>query len=97
MSKPQCELGRIVQSRAGRDAGRACVIVRIVDEHYVLIADGQMRKLSNPKKKKIKHLELKPVVLSGLKEKLEAAKPIFDSEVRKLLEPYNRNEQAGEE
>ena len=48
-------IGQIVVSKAGRDAGRAFVIVGVADDAHVLIADGQLRGLSRPKKKKLKH------------------------------------------
>ena len=49
-------LGRLVVSSAGRDKGCICVIVGIGDEPgYVLVADGRLRKVENPKKKKLKH------------------------------------------
>ena len=49
-------LGQIVFSRAGRDKGRYFIIIDKSDEDYVLISDGDLRRLENPKKKKIKHL-----------------------------------------
>ena len=50
-------IGQIVVSKAGRDAGRAFVIVGVADDAHVLIADGQLRGLSRPKKKKINSVQ----------------------------------------
>ncbi|GFR35247.1 KOW domain-containing RNA-binding protein [Thermobrachium celere] len=47
-------LGQIVHSRAGRDKGRYFIVVGLIDENYVLIADGDLRKIESPKKKKNK-------------------------------------------
>lgn len=52
------EVGRVVVSKAGRDKGRKLVIVAIMDDQYVLVADGDLRKLEHPKKKKRMHLKL---------------------------------------
>jgi ribosomal protein L14E/L6E/L27E len=49
-------LGSIAVSTAGRDKGRTCIIVGVLDERYVLIADGRKRKIEKPKKKKMKHI-----------------------------------------
>lgn len=49
--------GDLVISKSGRDKGRTFAVVGVTDEAYVYIADGSLRKLENPKKKKIKHLE----------------------------------------
>jgi len=64
MSKPSFELGRLVISKQGRDAGRPFVIIEMLESGYVLIADGDLRKTERPKKKKVKHLIPKPVLLT---------------------------------
>lgn len=54
--------GMIVRSRAGRDAGRWCVIVGL-EENYALLADGDLRKIEKPKRKKLMHLARTNTVL----------------------------------
>lgn len=49
--------GSIVLSKAGRDKGKYFIVLKVVDENFVLVADGDMRKVDNPKLKKCKHLE----------------------------------------
>jgi len=51
-------VGDIVLALAGRDSERLFVIVGIIDENYVYIADGRSRRADFPKKKKIKHIKL---------------------------------------
>lgn len=46
---PAC--GVVAVSKAGRDAGRSFVILQVLDDQYVLIADGELRKVQNPKRK----------------------------------------------
>lgn len=48
--------GAIVRSKAGRDKFRHFVVIEVLDDDYVTIADGDLRKVDAPKKKKIKHL-----------------------------------------
>ena len=81
---PAC-IGRMCLSRSGRDKGRYFMITGIVDEEYVWIADGVMRKLAKPKKKKLKHLSLKPVVLEAIAEKLEDGRKVFDAELKSAI------------
>jgi ribosomal protein L14E/L6E/L27E len=51
-------LGQLVVSLAGRDKGCICAVVgEPDDEGFVLIADGKVRKVEKPKKKKLKHLK----------------------------------------
>ena len=60
-------LGQLVVSLTGRDKGCICAVVGISeDEGYVLIADGKIRKVEKPKKKKLKHL--KPIEQPPLEE-----------------------------
>lgn len=47
--------GMIVRSMAGRDRGKFMVITA-VEGDFAYIADGKERKLSKPKKKRLKHL-----------------------------------------
>ena len=85
MSSFPMEVGRVVFSKAGRDAGHYFVVVAVLDKDHVAIAD-------NPKKKKIKHLVAKPEVLEEIREKIFAKKRIFDSEVRNKLDAIGYQE-----
>lgn len=49
--------GDIVISRAGRDKGRALIVLDRLDENFVLLVDGDLRRIEKPKKKKIIHLQ----------------------------------------
>ena len=86
------EVGRVVLSRAGRDQGHYFVIVDVIDENYVAIANGCQRKVDNPKKKKIKHLVAKPELLEEISKKISEKKRIFDSEVRNKLDAIGDQE-----
>ena len=63
MSKPPFQCGRLVISTQGRDSGRPFIILSMVDEGFALIADGDLRKVERPKKKKTKHLSAKPPLI----------------------------------
>ena len=88
------EIGRVAQSIAGRDAGRCFVIIDVMEDGYVMVADGSLRKMDRPKKKKLKHLILKPVVIPIVKERLSSKDRLFDYEVRSHLESLGYNEGA---
>ena len=78
-------VGQIVVSRAGRDAGRVFVVVKVIDDLYVEICDGDLRKVEKPKRKKIKHLNITDKVAEGLAEKLKSGNRITNAEIRKAL------------
>ncbi|MDE6275671.1 MAG: KOW domain-containing RNA-binding protein [Clostridia bacterium] len=52
------EVGDIVQSKSGHDAKRYFVVIAMLNENYILIADGKSRKLDSPKQKNVKHVKL---------------------------------------
>ena len=49
-------IGQIVYSKRGRDKGNLFIVVGLYD-NYCLIADGGLRKIESPKKKKLKHIQ----------------------------------------
>jgi hypothetical protein len=57
----------------------------------VLVCDGELRKLNNPKRKKVKHLMIYNTVLTEFAEKLQSNKNLDDAFIRRLLRPYNEN------
>ncbi|AAM02046.1 50S ribosomal protein L14e [Methanopyrus kandleri] len=73
------EVGRICVKTAGREAGKYCVVVDIVDENFVIITGpkdvtGVKRRRCN-----IKHLEPTP-------EKVDIDRGASDEEVKEALE-----------
>ncbi|MBO4540287.1 MAG: RNA-binding protein [Clostridia bacterium] len=82
-------VGSIVYSRAGRDEGRYYMVTAILDDSYVTIADGSVRKLAKPKKKKIKHLKNTGEVLDNIAGKLLTSAKIYDAEIFSALRKYN--------
>ncbi|MCX4313306.1 MAG: KOW domain-containing RNA-binding protein [Clostridia bacterium] len=65
------EVGDIVVSLAGHDAGKPFVVTAVVNSDFVLIADGKSRGADTPKLKRIKHLRV--AGQSGLTDPTNAA------------------------
>ena len=82
-------LGDVVCSVKGRDARKHFIIVKVIDEQYVLIADGALHKLAKPKKKKVKHLKSMECSIEQIAQKLKDETKVFDSEVRNAIESLN--------
>lgn len=87
--------GQVVFSRAGRDAGRMFIITEAIDTNYVLIADGDLRKIEKPKKKKIKHLEAAGVIIEHIADKLVRGLKVSNSEIRRALADIYIERQQG--
>ena len=83
-------LGVVVYSKAGRDSDRKFIIMDIINEEYVYIADGDLRKVEKPKRKKIKHLIITDRVFDDVLSK----KTVSNSEIRKFLQSLGSNKEA---
>lgn len=79
--------GQVVFSKSGRDKNKAFIIVDI-DGQYLYLADGRIRKLEKPKKKKIKHVQIVNKVDADIKQKLDSNLYLTDADIRKALEAY---------
>lgn len=84
-------VGQVVKSRAGRDKGNVFLVLEILDDKHALIIDGDLRKLDNPKKKKVKHLTIYNTVLKELGYKQDNNIKINNAYIRKLLEPFKKS------
>ncbi len=83
------ELGEIVYSKAGRDAGKYYAVVEVVDDSRVKIADGDLRHIKSAKIKNVKHLQSTNDTLAKIAEKLKNGMQVFDAELYSALRFYN--------
>lgn len=79
--------GRVVLSTQGRDEGRYFIILKVIDDNFVLMADGLTRKVDHPKKKKVRHLRMKPIVVEVDGDKLPN-RHLQDSDLRRYLREH---------
>jgi ribosomal protein L14E/L6E/L27E len=79
-------LGQFVKSKAGRDKDRIFIIIEIVDEVYVRIVDGDLRRIESPKHKKIKHLAKMNEVSDDIQQKLNDNRKVTNQMVRREIE-----------
>lgn len=77
------EPGGIAVSTAGRDKDRLYFILR-VEKDRVIVCDGRLHTVRNPKRKNVRHLSLKPVFFPEIAERVRQGKE-QDSEIRAAL------------
>ena len=87
MERLTMEPGRVVLSTQGRDEGRYFIVLKVIDDSFVLMADGLTRKLDHPKKKKVKHLRAKPILVNVDGSTLPN-RYLQDSDLRHALEAH---------
>jgi len=77
-------LGAVVRSIAGRDGGRLFIVVGLPDDEFALIADGDLRKVEKPKRKKRKHLKVIYQPIAELAQRLPGGK-VENFQIRNAL------------
>jgi len=82
-------LGEYVVSKSGRDKDRIFIVTSILDDLYVTVADGDLRRVEKPKKKKLKHLNPIDRVSEEIADKLNSNKKVTNLSVRREIEKLN--------
>ena len=68
----------------GRDKNSYFIVVEI-EENYVYLVDGSIRKIDRPKKKKIKHIELTSFHEENIASKVINKHKITNQDIKKAL------------
>lgn len=84
MDRIPIETGRVVLSKAGRDAGR-CFVVLHTDDAFAYVADGDLRKVEKPKKKKHMHLRALPMRSEEIADAVRGGRSPSNADIRKVL------------
>ncbi|MFE8703852.1 KOW motif-containing protein [Cytobacillus sp. FJAT-54145] len=82
------QLGQFVLITRGRDAGQYAIIVRLIDERFVFIADGESKKFDRPKKKNLQHLKLIDYVSPEVQSSLLDTGRVTNGKLRFAMNKY---------
>lgn len=87
-------IGRLVFSQSGRDRGRAFVVVGILKQNYILMADGNLHKIEKPKKKNIRHVKVSNIVADQIYEYLNRGEIPDNYMIKKNIQSILENEES---
>ena len=82
---PAIEVGRICVKQTGREAGRKCVIIDVMDKSFVLITGP--KKVTGVKRRRVNINHLQP-----LDDKIDVTRGAADEEVTSILESAGKLE-----
>lgn len=88
------QVGQIVKVIRGRDTNKHAVIIRILDDRYVLIADGDKRKFDQPKKKNLLHLQLYNRISGEVADSIRQSGRVTNGKLRFALAQFLESESA---
>ena len=83
------DLGQIIRITKGREQGQYAIIIGVIDDRFVLLADGDKRKYDRPKKKNKKHIEFTPFISSEVRKSLLETRRVSNRKLRFALEFYS--------
>ena len=86
--------GEIVCSTAGRDSGNYYIVSKVLSPKYLLVVDGKYKKINNPKKKNIKHIESTGIVHEEFSIWLTEGKRLRNEDIQYVLKNYRKKEEA---
>ena len=85
-------IGFLASSKAGHDKDKIYVIIK-EDKEYVWLADGKIKTVDNPKKKRKKHIQLvKYFYNEEIKNSLTEGKMVSDLEIVMVLKNYKKQQ-----
>lgn len=91
--KNRYHYGQIVKSKAGHDKGDLLVIIAI-EEEYVYLVDGNLRKLEKPKKKNKRHIQIINYIDEELVTKKTNNELITNQEIINAIKLYEAKVQV---
>lgn len=88
--RSETQMGQLVKVLKGRDAEAIYVIIRVLDDRFVEIADGNKRKFDQPKRKNVQHLELLPMINSEVVHSLQDSGKVTNAKLRHAVLAYQK-------
>lgn len=81
--------GMLAYSRAGHDKGKLYVIIK-ADHEYVYLVNGIHKKISNPKKKKLKHIQIINDIPEIIRECMNSGKKVTDEDIKRSIKIFSK-------
>ena len=83
---PAIEVGRICVKQAGRENGKKCVVIDVMDKSFVLVTGP--KKVTGVKRRRVNINHVMP-----LQEKIEVKRGASDEEVAQVLEAAGKTQE----
>ena len=81
--------GQVVYSISGRDKTMPFIVLK-EEGDFLYLADGKLRKLENPKKKRKKHVQKTKIICYNIKDMLDSESNLLNSDISKALKEFGR-------
>lgn len=78
-------IGRLVISKAGRDKGKPFVVLKVLNDRFLMVADGDLRKVDNPKMKNTRHVQVTNRGIPEIAEAIANGENLENHRIKKLI------------
>jgi ribosomal protein L14E/L6E/L27E len=85
---PEPLIGQIVEVRKGRETGKYAIIIGVLNERFVLLADGDKRKFDQPKKKNLQHVRFTGEIAMEVHDSIQESGRVTNSKLRFCLSRF---------
>ncbi|WP_027964818.1 KOW domain-containing RNA-binding protein [Halalkalibacillus halophilus] len=82
------KLGQLVKIKQGREMDQFAIIIDIVDEKFILLADGEKRKFNRPKRKNLHHVKLIDYVSEEVESSLQETGRVTNGKLRFAISKF---------
>lgn len=72
----------------GRETGQYAVIIKKLDNRYVMLADGEKRKYDRPKKKNLQHIALMDYISPEIQNSLLETGRVTNGKLRFTIDKF---------
>ncbi|MBP1950027.1 hypothetical protein SAMN05216232_0056 [Virgibacillus subterraneus] len=81
-------IGQVVRIKQGREAGQYAVVLKMIDDRFVLLADGEKRKYDRPKKKNLHHIEVMDYISPEVQNSLLETGRVTNGKLRFAIDKF---------
>lgn len=88
--------GQLVRSTAGRDYDSYYLILDMVGEKFISVADGVKHPIARPKKKNLKHVKISMMIAKEVEESILNGELITDSQIISVIKKMKNELEEGD-
>ena len=81
---------KLATAKAGHDKGQLYVVLEETGD-YVVLADGKIRTMEHPKRKKKKHIQVVTHLPKEVLELLSSQEPLQNEEIKRAIKLYQKS------
>lgn len=83
-------IGQVVRILQGRERGQYAIVIKSLENRFVLLADGEKRKYDRPKKKNLHHIETMDFISPEVQDSLLKTGRVTNGKLRFAIDKFMR-------